>query len=67
LGAIERRRRWSQDDKARIVEETLAQGEGDGVGAAMALQASLVSTCADRHGPPSGRACFAPVQMWLRR
>lgn len=30
LGRFERRRRWSQDDKARIVEETLVPGEGDG-------------------------------------
>ena len=26
LGGLERRRRWSHDDKARIVEETLAPG-----------------------------------------
>jgi len=26
LGGLERRRRWSQDDKARIVEETLVPG-----------------------------------------
>lgn len=26
LGGVERRRRWSQDDKVRIVEETLAPG-----------------------------------------
>ena len=26
LGGLERRRRWSQDDKSRIVEETLAPG-----------------------------------------
>ncbi|WP_375784869.1 transposase [Bradyrhizobium sp. Pha-3] len=26
LGGLERRRRWSQDDKVRIVEETLAPG-----------------------------------------
>ncbi|TAH64778.1 MAG: IS66 family insertion sequence hypothetical protein [Rhodopseudomonas palustris] len=26
LDGLERRRRWSQDDKARIVEETLASG-----------------------------------------
>ena len=26
LGGLERRRRWSPDDKARIVEETLAPG-----------------------------------------
>jgi hypothetical protein len=31
LGGLERRRRWSHDDKVRIVEETLgARGEGDG-------------------------------------
>jgi transposase len=26
LGGVERRRRWSQDDKVRIVEETLVPG-----------------------------------------
>ena len=26
LGGLERQRHWSQDDKARIVEETLARG-----------------------------------------
>ncbi|MGY2987435.1 transposase [Bradyrhizobium sp. USDA 4508] len=26
LGGLERRRRWSQDDKARIIEETLVPG-----------------------------------------
>jgi transposase len=26
LGGLERRRRWSRDDRARIVEETLAPG-----------------------------------------
>jgi transposase len=26
LGGVERRRRWSQDDKTRIVEETLVPG-----------------------------------------
>jgi transposase len=26
LGGLERRRRWSQDDKARIVEETIGAG-----------------------------------------
>ena len=30
LGVVERRRRWSQDDKVRIVEETLVWREGDG-------------------------------------
>jgi transposase-like protein len=26
LGGVERRRRWSRDDKMRIIEETLAPG-----------------------------------------
>jgi transposase len=37
LGGVQRRRRWSQDDKARIVEETLAPG-------------AKVSEVARRHG-----------------
>jgi transposase len=37
LGGVERRRRWSRDDKARIVEETLAPG-------------ARVSEVARRHG-----------------
>jgi hypothetical protein len=28
LGGVERRRRWSRDDKTRIIEETLPPGEG---------------------------------------
>src|SRR6202158_5096054 len=28
LGGVERRRRWSRDDKMRIIEETLAPGAG---------------------------------------
>jgi transposase-like protein len=27
LGVVERHRRWSRDDKIRIIEETLAPGE----------------------------------------
>ncbi len=30
LGGVERRRRWSRDDKMRIIEETLAPGAGAG-------------------------------------
>jgi transposase len=37
LGSVQRRRRWSRDDKARIVEETLAPG-------------AKVSEIARRHG-----------------
>lgn len=37
LGGVERRRRWSRDDRARIVEETLAPG-------------AKVSEIARRHG-----------------
>jgi len=37
LGGVERRRRWSSDDKMRIIEETLAPG-------------AVVSEVARRHG-----------------
>ena len=37
LGGVERRRRWSRDEKMRIVEETLAPG-------------AIVSEIARRHG-----------------
>jgi transposase len=37
LGAVERRRRWSHDDKMRIIEETLAPG-------------AVVTEIARRHG-----------------
>ena len=37
LGGIERRRRWSRDDKMRIIEETLAPG-------------AVVTEIARRHG-----------------
>jgi len=30
LGGVERRRRWSRDDKMRIIEETLAPGLASG-------------------------------------
>lgn len=37
LGGVERRRRWSRDDKMRIIEETLAPG-------------AVVTAIARRHG-----------------
>jgi transposase len=37
LGGVERRRRWSQDDKMRMIEETLAPG-------------AVVTEIARRHG-----------------
>jgi transposase len=37
LGGVERRRRWSRDDKMRIIEETLAPG-------------AVVTEIAQRHG-----------------
>ena len=37
LGGVERRRRWSHDDKMRIIEETLAPG-------------AVVTEIARRHG-----------------
>src|SRR3979409_1663760 len=65
LGGLERRRRWSQDDKARIVEETLAPGaKGTEVARRNGVAASLVfpwrrqARTAERVVP-----CFAPVQI----
>jgi transposase len=54
LGGLERRRRWSQDDKARIVEETLAPGAQWGCGE----RGIHLARTAERVGP-----CFAPVQI----
>jgi transposase len=64
LGGLERRRRWSQDDKARIVEETLAPGAKVKVARRNGVAASVVFTwrrqarTAERVVP-----CFAPVQI----
>ena len=65
LGGLERRRRWSQDDKARIVEETLAPGvkvtevaRRNGVAASVVLTWRRQARTAERGGP-----CFAPVQI----
>ena len=48
LGGLELRRRWSQDDKARIVEETLAPGaKVTAVARRNGVAASLAPTSAD--------------------
>jgi len=65
LGGLERRRRWSQDDKARIVEETLAPGtkvtevaRRNGVAASLVFTWRRQARTAERVGP-----CFAPVRI----
>ena len=64
-GSEQRRRRWSQDDKARIVEETLAPGakvtevaRRNGVAASVVFTWRRQARTAERVGP-----CFAPVQI----
>ena len=65
LGGLERRRRWSQDDKVRIVEETLAPGSKvtevarrNGVAASVVFTWRRQARTVERVGP-----CFAPVQI----
>ena len=65
LGGLERRRRWSQDDKVRIVEETLAPGakvtevaRRNGVAASVVFTWRRQARTIERVGP-----CFAPVQI----
>jgi transposase len=65
LGGLERRRRWSQDDKARIVEETLAPGakvtevaRRNGVAASVVFTWRRQARTVERVGP-----CFTPVQI----
>src|SRR5467141_4478410 len=65
LGGLERRRRWSQDDKARIVEETLAPGakvtevaRRNGVAASLVFTWRRQARTAERVVP-----CLAPVQI----
>ena len=65
LGGLERRRRWSQDDKARIVEETLAPGakvtevaRRNGVAASVVFTWRRQARTVERVG-----RCFAPVQI----
>jgi transposase len=65
LGGLERRRRWSQDDKVRIVEETLAPGakvtevaRRNGVAASVVFTWRRQARTVERVGP-----CFAPLQI----
>ena len=65
LGGLERRRRWSQDDKVRIVDETLAPGakvtevaRRNGVAASVVFTWRRQARTVERVGP-----CFAPVQI----
>ncbi len=65
LDGLERRRRWSQDDKVRIVEETLVPGakvtevaRRNGVAASVVFTWRRQARTAERIGP-----CFAPVQI----
>jgi transposase len=65
LGGLERRRRWSQDDKARIVEETLAPGakvtdvaRRNGVAASVVFTWRRQARTVERVVP-----CFTPVQI----
>jgi transposase len=65
LGGLERRRRWSQDDKARIVEETLAPGakvtevaRRNGVAGSVVFSWRRQARTAERVVPR-----FAPVQI----
>ena len=66
LGGLERRRRWSQDDKARIVEETLAPGakvtavaRRNGVAASLVFTWRRQARTSEQQVVPS----FAPVQI----
>ena len=54
--ATGRRRRWSFDEKARIVEETLVAGGGE----ERVSQTALISRAADKsHGSTSGQSSRA--------
>jgi transposase len=65
LGGLERRRRWSQDDKVRIVEETLVPGakvtevaRRNGVAASVVFTWRRQARTVEKVG-----TCFAPVQI----
>ena len=65
LDGLERRRRWSQDDKARIVEETLAPGakvtdvaRRNGIAASVVFAWRRQARTVEKVRP-----CFAPVQI----
>ena len=65
LSGVERRRRWSHDDKMRIVEETLVPGakvtevaRRNGVAASVVFTWRRQARTVEKVG-----ACFAPVQI----
>ena len=65
LGGVERRRRWSQDDKIRIIEETLAPGakvtevaRRNGIAASVVFTWRRQARTVEKIG-----TCFAPVQI----
>jgi|SRR5450432_2592293 transposase len=65
LDGLERRRRWSQDDKTRIVEETLVPGakvtevaRRNGVAASVVFTWRRQARTVEKVGP-----CFTPVQI----
>ena len=65
LDGLERPRRWSQDDKARIVEETLVRGakvtdvaRRNGVAASVVFTWRRQARTVEKVGP-----CFTPVQI----
>jgi transposase len=65
LGGLERRRRWSRDDKTRIVAETLVPGakvtevaRRNGVAASVVFTWRRQARTVEKVGP-----CFAPVQI----
>src|ERR1700685_2909834 len=65
LGGLERRRRWSHDDKAPIVEEAVApRAKVTEVARRNGVAASVVFTWR-RHARTAERVvpCFAPVQI----
>jgi transposase len=73
LGGLERRRRWSRDDKARIVEETLGPGakvtevaRRNGVAASVVFtwrrQARTVAQAEPRFAPVQIAAAIEPCE-----
>ena len=65
LGEVERRRRWSHDDKIRIIEETLAPGakvtevaRRNGIAASVVFTWRRQARTVEKVGP-----CFVPVQI----
>ena len=64
LGGVERRRRWSRDDKMRIIEETLAPGavvteiarrHGIATSLVFTWRRRIANPHQDRAGPPSAQ------------